>query len=96
MIEWAPVIMAKFHQGSRQRLSRSRDEDPFEFSGRLALFHDVYAKGNVGFTLLGKSSLKRSPFRRSGAQTDRANRRTHRKQKSDGAFRDDHVNGMVP
>src|ERR1039457_3817012 len=67
----------------------THDEDPFEFRRRLALFHDVYANGNVCFALLHKSSLKRSPLVVIGPQTSRVNRFTHRPQKSNRAFRDD-------
>src|ERR1044071_9039876 len=96
MIECAPVIMAKFRQRSHPRLSRSRHEDAFELSRRLARFHNRYVKGNARLALLGKSSLKRSPFSRLRAQADRSNRLAHRPQKLDRAFRDDYVNGILP
>ena len=74
----------------------SCDEDPFEFPRRLALFHDVHAKGYLCFALLGKSGLKRSPLVVLGPQAECLNCLTHRSQKSDGAFPDDDVNSVVP
>ena len=62
---------------------------------RFACFHDLYAKGNTGFTLLGKSGLKRRPFLLLRPQADGANRFTDRTQKPDGAFRDDDVDSTV-
>ena len=66
---------------------------PSNSAAVCAFFHDIYAKSDARLALLGKSRLKRSPLGRLGAQADRANRLTHRPQKSDGAFRDDDVRG---